>query len=138
MPMPPKKRAARNQPNTENAPVAYAEDKKINAEIALGKVKIGRASLSENADDLPRDQLKTDKCGGENSGYGYDLFFQGVTNPAVQLCSVVEAKDGLAALSDADGKCHDKCIDLYNHSRTCKRNIASVGGKGTVVCQSVV
>ena len=66
-------------------------------------MKIGRASLSENADDLPRDQLKTDKCGGENSGYGYDLFFQGVTNPAVQLCSVVEAKDGLAALSDADG-----------------------------------
>ena len=34
MPMPPKKRAARNQPNTENAPVAYAEDKKINAEIS--------------------------------------------------------------------------------------------------------
>jgi hypothetical protein len=34
MPIPPKKRAAKNQLNTENAPVAYAEDKKINAEIS--------------------------------------------------------------------------------------------------------
>ena len=101
-------------------------------------MKIGRASLSENADDLPRDQLETDKCGGENSGDGYDLFFQGVTNPAVQLCPVVEAKDGLASLGDADGKCHDKGIDLDDHSRTCKRDIASVGGQSAVVCQSVV
>ena len=91
MPIPPKKRAAKNQLNTENAPVAYAEDKKINAEIALGKVKIGRASLPENTDDLSRNQLKTDKCSGEDSGNGYDLFFQGVTDPSIQLCAVVEA-----------------------------------------------
>ena len=33
IPIPPKKRATKNQLNVEKAPVAYAEEKKINAEI---------------------------------------------------------------------------------------------------------
>ncbi len=94
--------------------------------IPQTKVIVKCISASEHTNNLPRENLETEKSHAGDTSHNCDRLFEGILYTVVILCAIIVAQDWLGVLGNAKNNCVEYGTDLRDDPHTGKGDIPSI------------